>query len=342
MGLFNTVQLVGALDAMDRPQTFLKDKFFSTTVLSTTEEIAVDKMMKRKNMAPFVSPNVPAKERAQKGRTVSTFQPATLKPLGTVRPSDLVKRAFGEDIGTTASPESRRLHAVNQLLADQDDEISRREEYMSSLILRTGQVVVSGEDYETQIMDFQRAANQTVVLLGAAQWGETGVSVLDSILDWAEITQKASGGVVTEVILGSAAARIFQKDEDVRAVLDNRRQAGGEMQLGPVAVGAQEQHAAYLGSIGQFNFWTYSQWFEDDDGNEIEVWPEYGCGLVSPSAFDGSMAYGAILDMSALIPLQRFPKNFEEENPSREHVLTQSAPLPVPAEIAGSFYAEVR
>ena len=342
MGLYDTTQLVAALDAMDRPQAFLRDKFFTKRVLSNDEEIAIDKLLKRRKMAPFVSPDVPAKERALRGRKVETFVPATLKPMGTVRPNDLVKRAHGEQIGTGISPQERRPGVVNQLLSDQDDEITRREEWMCANTLRSGIITVSGEDYETQIVDYGRAANQTVILTGASRWGETGVSILDNIGDWASLTQKASGGVVVPVVLGSSAARLFQKDADVREILDNRLQIGGNMQLGPVATGAQDAHAAYLGSIGAFDFYTYSQWFENDDGSEYEIWPEYGVGMVAEGSFDGMMAYGAILDMDSLVPTERFPQNFETKNPSREHIITQSAPLSVPSEIAGSFFATVR
>ncbi|MCP4936101.1 MAG: major capsid protein, partial [bacterium] len=196
MGLYDTTQLVAALDAMDRPQAFLRDMFFARRVLSNDEEIAIDKLLKRRKMAPFVSPDVPAKERALRGRKVETFVPATLKPMGTIRPNDMVKRAHGEKIGGGISPAERRPGVVNQLLSDQDDEITRREEWMCANTMRTGIITVSGEDYETQVVDYGRTAAHTTVLTGVNRWGESGVSILDNIGDWAAMTQKACGGVV--------------------------------------------------------------------------------------------------------------------------------------------------
>lgn len=342
MSYYTTTGLLAALQAMDRPTAFLRDTYFPNVVESPDEEIAIDKMLTRKKMAPFVSPDVPAKERAIRGRKVETFTPAYVKPMSTIRPNDLIKRAHGERFGGGIAPAQREAETINQILLDHEDEITRREEWMCAQILRTGSVTVSGEDYETQIVDFQRPAGHTVALTTTARWGETGVDPLANIRAWATTTQKACGGVVRPVVMGADAAEIFQKDAEVREILDNRRQAGGQMQLGPVAAGAQGEPMAYLGSIGIFDFWTYSQWFEDDDGNEVEVWPAYGVGLIAPSVFMGNMAYGSILDMDGLVPLARFPKEVTTDNPSRRSILTQSAPLPVPSEVSGSFFATVR
>lgn len=342
MSLYTTTGLLAALAAMDRPTAFLRDTFFPNVVESPDEEVAIDRLLTRRKMAPFVSPDVPAKERAIRGRKVETFKPAYVKPMSTIRPNDLVKRAHGERFGGGVAPASREADLVNQILLDHEDEITRREEWMCAQILRTGSVTVEGEDYESQVVDFQRPAGQTVALTLTDRWGEADISPLDNIRAWATTTQKACGGAVSQVVMGAEAAAIFQKDANVREILDNRRQSGGAMQLGPVSAGAEGSPMSYLGSIGQFDFWTYSQWFEDDAGNEVEVWPEYGVGLLSPSAFAGNMAYGAILDMDALVPMARFPDYVEVKNPSRRSIITQSAPLPVPSDVTGSFFATVR
>lgn len=339
--LYSTTSLIGMVDAMDRPTAFLRDMFFSNVITSPDEEIAIDKILKRKKMAPFVSPDLPAKERAARGRKVESFAPAYVKPMNTIRPNDLIKRQAGEAIGGELMPEERREAIVAQTLLDQDDEITRREEWMCAQILRSGEVIVDGEDYTRQVVNFGRAAGQTVALAGASRWGEAGVKILSNLREWATITQKASGGGVQNVILGTGSAELLQDDKALEDKLDNRRQVSGSFELGPVAAGANDQPAIYIGTIGQFDFWVYAQWFEDDDGNEVELWPEFGVGMVS-TAFQGNMAYGAILDMDALVPLQRFPKNFTSDNPSREHLITQAAPLPVPSDVTGSFFGLVR
>lgn len=145
------------------------------------------------------------------------------------------------------------------------------------------------------------------------------------------------------MILGAEAAELLQTDPEIRDILDNRRQMGGEMQLGPVAAGSEDMVAIYLGTVGQFNFWQYTQLFQDDQGNDIEVWPSFGAGIIAPSQFQGFMAHGAIQDVAAqLRPLTRFPKMWNVEDPSATFLMTQSAPLPVPGDASASLFAMVR
>lgn len=341
--LYTTSELIGALDAMDRPVAFMRDKYFSRIVESDAEEIAIDKMLRRRNMAPFVSPDVPAKDRKKRGRSVETFSPASVKPLNTVRPSDLLKRAHGEKIGERLTPGERKPALINQILLDQDDEITRREEWMAAQILQKGEVKIEGEDYPTVIMDFNRPAAHTKALTSSARWGESGVSIKDNITAWATLVQKSSGGVVADIVLGAEAAQLFQSDDEIKELLNNRKQVDTDgFRLMPVAAGSNDHPAAYLGSIGQYDFVTYTQFFTDDAGNEIEVWPSYGCGVISRGGLAGNMAYGAILDLDSLVPTSRFPTNFNEKNPSREVVMTQSRPLPVPSDVSGSLFTLVR
>ncbi|WP_439273551.1 major capsid protein [Pseudochrobactrum sp. HB0163] len=343
MDLFSTAALLTVIESRDRPTAFIRDTFFPNGFQSDQEEIAFDKLKRRRNVAPFVSPLVPGKERAIRGRQTSTFTPAYVKPKNTVRPGEGFRRRPGESLYGNMSAEERYLQTITDILADQDDEVTRREEVMAAEALRTGKIVVSGEDYETQIVDYNRPANHTIALTGTDRWGENGVSVRKSIREWATRVATTSGGAATEVILGAEAAELLQGDPEIREILDNRRQMGGEMQFGPVAAGSEDMVAVYLGSVGQFNFWQYTQLFQDDDGNDIEVWPSFGVGVIAPSQFQGFMAHGAIQDIGAQMkPLSRYPKMWNVDDPSATFLMTQSAPLPVPGDASASLFAMVR
>lgn len=341
--LFSTVALAAVIESRDRPTAWIRDTFFPNGFQSDSEEIAFDKLKRRRNVAPFVSPLVPGRERAIRGRQTTTFKPAYVKPKNTIRPGEGFRRRPGERIGGEMSPEDRYLQTVTDTLFDQDDEITRREEVMAAEALKLGKITVSGEDYETQVVDYARKAELSVALTGTNRWGENGVKVRTSIRDWGTRVAKASGGAATEIILGAEAAELLQTDEEMRSLLDNRRQADGIMQLGPVAAGSEDMVAVYLGSVGQFNYWQYTQLFQDDAGNDIEVWPSFGVGVISPSQLQGFMAHGAIQDTGArLSPLSRFAKMWEQQDPSATMLMTQSAPLPVPGDANASLFAMVR
>lgn len=341
--LYSTIGLLGVLRARDKPTAWLRDRFFGNTpAMFNTAEIAFEKLKMRRKMAPFVSPRVAGKARRRRGRTMSTFEPAYVKPKNEVSPNENFVRLPGENLGGEMSPQQRFMANVTQTLYDQDDEITRREEWMCSQILQTGKVVVSGEDYPEVEVDFGRDAALTVALVTTSRWGETGVSPLNDLRTWATLVATKSGGTVTNVTMGAEAAAIFQKDADVRAILDNRRQADGRFQLGPVTTGSEDMVAAYLGSIGQFDFWQYTQKVELDDDTVVDLFPDYGVHLDAPGAFAGLMAYGAIQDNRVLRARRRWPSIWDEKDPSTTFLKTEAAPLPVPREVNGSFFATVR
>ena len=342
MSLYTTTALVGVIRTFDRPSAFLLDAFFPTGIQFDSTEIAFDKLKRRRKLAPFVSPHVPGKARRTRGRQVQTFEPAYVKPKDVIEPGDNFFRLAGEAIGGELTPDQRYMANVTQILEDQDREITRREEWMASQIMQTGSVIVAGEDYPSQTVDFGRNAAHTVALVGASRWGETGVSPRDDIATWATIVAANSGGTVRTVVMGAGAAELLQKDDEIKSVLDNRRQATGRMELGPVATGGEGNHAAYIGSVSQFDFWQYTQAYEDEAGVTQQMFPHYGVLLVAADAFQGFNCHAAIRDNKVLRAMSRFPDMWDDKDPSVTNLMTQSAPLPVPGEVDASMFITVR
>ena len=339
--LFTTRQLIQSLNAMDRPTAALRDRFFRARHFSDDEEIAFDKLKRRRKMAPYVSANVPGKPRAVRGGQVQTFKAPYVKPLSTIRPKDALVRAVGEDFSAPLTPQQRRLRLINQTLLDQDDEITRREEAQCFEVLTTGRVVVSGEETDEYTVDYARDPALSVTLSGASRWGQAGVDIRQNLQDWSGTVAEKSGGTVTQVVMGSTAAGLLTGDAEIREILDNRRQATGQMELGPQNSGADDKPMVYLGSLTQFDFWLYNGSYEDDAGTTQLYLDAHGVVLVAPNVFEGIMAYGAILDDESLESVERFPSMWPEKNPSRTNLMTQSAPLAVPSDINGTMYVEV-
>ena len=339
--LLNTAELVTVLPPRDRPEAFLRNRYFSTVVQSDKEEIAFDDITPDRELAPFVHPDVPGSDSANRGFSVKTFKPAYVKPQNTLRPGQNMIRIPGERLAGDMSPEERYAYNVAGILDDQDQRITRREEAMCSEVLRTGAVVVTGEKYPTQTVSFGRDASLTIALSGAARWGESGVDPFDNIDAWLDLLTSVDGFTGREILLGGGAAGLLKKSERFLKALDNRRQADGMMQLGPVSTGAEGKYWSDLGSIGEVNFVQYSQPYTVN-GTKNNFWPSYGVAVIDPFGFQGHFAYGAILDNQALRAMDRFPDMWVERNPSRTVMQTQSAPLPIAPEPNASLFALVR
>lgn len=332
MNLYSTASLVGLLAAADRPSSFLLDLYFGSEMVFDTEEIYIDKIDRARRLAPFVSPKVAGKAERGRGYTTRTLAPAYVKPKHLVEPSKALKRAAGESLGGgSLSPEQRFQMAVADNLALEDDQITRRETWMASELLRTGSVTMQGEDFPPVLVDLGRHADLTSSLSGAARWGETGVSCMATIRSLASTVASKSGKGAKHVILDPLSALLFSQDAEVRAVLDNRRQSSGSFELsGLQGGGAQGEEGVYLGSIGEFDFWQYQEIYTDEAGTEAKFLPDYTVLVGSPKGAQGVRCYGAIQDTKAsLRSMARFPKMWDTDDPPVTTTMTQSAPLPI-------------
>lgn len=339
---YTTRQMIGVIDSLERPSSFLLDTFFGNAQYSDTDVIDFDVVTKGRQLAPFVSPSVKGKMMRNRGGTTKTFRPAYLKPKSTVDPSKPLTRKAGESYGGSMSAGQRHDAHVTEILVDQRESILRRKEWMAASALVTGTVTVVGEDYPEQTVDFGRDASLSVTLTGAARWGEAGVNPLDDIEDWAALGQSKSGAPMTTVIMEPEAWKLARKNTDFRDALDIRRQASGSVELGPIARGQGNDKARYVGSIGDFDFWVYQEVYEDKDGVEQNLIPDHAV-ILAGSAIEGVQAQGAIHDPRAGWAAEElFPTNWVSDDPVAEFVMTQSAPLVVPGRPNNSFCAIVR
>ncbi|WP_293336965.1 major capsid protein [Parvibaculum sp.] len=337
--VFTTRQLVKLVEDVRRPRTFLLDTFFPEIQTFDTEVIDFDLLTTGRKLAPFVSPYVQGKPRKERGFVTKTFKPAYVKPKTPIKIGGAMKRRPGERIAGERTPQERHDDAVMEALEDHVDEIIRRKEWMAAKAMDAGKYDVEGEDFPKQEIDFGRHEDLTVTLAGGDRWGQAGVKVLDTIEAWAQNVQDISGAVSNQVVLDPKAWQMARVDEDFLKLLDNRRQMTGSVELGPVT--APLTGARYLGNVGDFDFWSYQEVYEDEEGNAQKLLPDFTVFL-GGAQIEGVQAHGAIQDPRAgLQALEVFPKNWIEEDPAQEFAMSQSAPLVIPSRVNASFRARV-
>lgn len=342
---YSTATLVAVLEGLDRPQTFLLDTFFPELALFDTEEVMFDKLDRAQGLAPFVSPNLPGTVTAERGFRTDTLTPAYVKPKNEVKPGEVVKRRPGERFGGDRTPAARRDEIIAMRLEEQRNKILRRKEWMASAALRTSAITVVGPDYPSVTVDFGRAAGLTKALLTTARWGESGVSPMADIEAWADEVAIASGAMPTQVVMDPKAWALARADARIDKLLDFRFARPTEVEIGPLARG-QDQWATYVGSVGHFDFWVYSQPYTDDAGSASNFMPPHTVIMAAPGVQNGVAGYqahGFIQDPNAnYAPMEFFPRNWISDDPAKEWVMTQSAPLVIPARPNASFAATVR
>ena len=337
--VYTTGALIAVIDHPDiQPVTWLRDSFFTLETQSESEKIFFDVLDRKKRLAPYVSPRVRGKIMEKEGYSTKAFEPPYLKPKSNIDPNELFRRSAGERMMGAYSASERRAMLIREILRNHEESISRREEVQVSEAVRKGRVTVTGEGYGTVVLAYGRAAGNTVVLTGDNRWSQDGATPLADIETWAETAREnSSGAVMTDVICGTKSfqhllARLTKDDR--KDLFDSRRGSESRVELGPRA----HRRVQFEGQLGHFDFWTYQDTYHDDDGQAVEVWPENEVALVSRADIEGVRAYAAIRDGRAgYRALRRFPKMWEEQDPSEEYLMTQAAPLMVPLRPNATF-----
>lgn len=337
--LFSTNTLKAIVADLRVPQTGLLDAYFRNVSLDDTEEIHFDLDNKPRRIAPFVSPLVEGRVVKSRGFSTATFKPAYVKDKRAFHPARAIKRAMGERVGGgELSPVQRQQVLLVQDMTDQLEMVQRRLEWMACQALHSGSITVTGDDYPTQVVDFGRAAGQTIVKGASTKWNDAGINPLNDLQDWSDLMVKNSGVGLTEVTMTVDVWKVFRANAEVKTRLDRWR---GNSTLQQDAV--QREGRVFMGMVDQFAIYAYSGWFIDPtSGTETAMLPAGTViGTGGASAVEGVQHFGAILDHDALQAMPYFVKSWVEQDPSMRYLLMQSAPLTVPYRINATLRATV-
>ena len=340
ISMYSTHELQGVIETLRPPRTFWLDLCYPSSITFETETIDFDVVDKSRRLAPFVAPTAQGKVMRSEGFTTKQFKPAYVKPKGTVDPRRVFKRRAGEAYTGTLSPQARRNAIIADILNEHNEMHTRRREWMAVNALVEDQVTVSGENYPTTVVQFGRPANQKIALTGANQWGQVGVNILDNLEDWAERMFNASGYAPTHLVMGVTAWKTFRVDANVQKALDtNYRGASSNVNVFDPGDGT---YAQYRGRIGVWGVWTYNDTYVDDTNTTQAMMDQKKVVLLNPAGIEGARCYGAILDPEAgYVATEMYAKNWIENDPPAEFLMTQSAPLMVPTRPAAAVVAKV-
>lgn len=340
---YTTHEMLSVIEHIPAPSNFWLNLVFKAEHTFTDQFIDFDLIDRGRRIAPFVAPTAGGKPMKSQGFTTRRFSPAYIKPLQAVDPNRLITRMAGEPYTGTMSLSARRDAIMADMIVEQRDMIHRTWELMAYSAVANGKVTVVGEDYPEVEVDFQRDAGNTVALTGATQWDETTSTPLKNVETWAITIARKSGYSPTMCIMGLTAWEAFKDHADVRDVLSNQLRNGtAALNLAMGNIPDDGAIVQYKGRIGNIDFYTYSDIYENNSGSTVEIMDPASVILLNPMGVAGIRCYGAIMDAEAgyqALPI--FPKNWANHNPSVEYIMSQSAPLMVPRRPNASLKAVV-
>jgi hypothetical protein len=336
LGTYDTQVLQGLIQTLFTPSSYWLDSFFGSTQTFEQEYIDFDVLTGGRRMAPFVSPLVQGKPVLAQGYTTKRFKPAYIKPKDVVDPNRIIKRRAGEPLNGSLSLQARKDAVVSDILTEHKAQINRRWEWMAAQAVITGKVTVAGSEYPSTLVDFGRRASHTVVLTGTALWTDTVNSNPLADLENNMIQfQQDTGFVVDRVTMATGAWKAYRVHPKVIAQL-NLLQRGTTDSINPGVLAAGV--AQLVGHVGlsQIPIYVYNDIFEDATSTAaspvyVPYLPVNTVVLTSSTGIQGVRAFGAILDADAgYAASDIYVKNFRENDPSLEFILSQSAPLMIP------------
>lgn len=333
--LFETRTMLEAVKQMLPVRTFLKDTFFSNIRTFDTEHVDVDIVKGKRRMAPFVSPKQAGKVVERLGYRTNTYKAPMINPKLPTTAEQLQKRLAGESLYSGLSPDDRAAEQLGRDLAELDEMITRREEWMCAQALFQGRINVKGDGVD-EVIDFQLTNKE--VLAGADKWSDPTSDPLADLKRWRLAVIKASGINPDIAIFASDVVDAFLAHSKIKEMLDLRLVDTGQINPQTLPNGA-----TYIGRIAELglNIYSYDEWYLDDDGIEKPMVPEKTLLMGSTNArFD--LLYGAYIDQEmGTFDLPRIPRSWVEKDPSVRWVQMISRPLPVPQQIDSLYVATV-
>lgn len=320
--------LMGIMMTMKRPRTFLRDTFFTGIKEFATKAVDIDIKVGTRKLAAYVSPLAEGKVVEGQGYRTDSFTPPYVKEKVTIKPQDLFEREAGATIYAGGdSPAARAARELGEKLGDLEDRFTRLEEFQCAQALDTGIVTCVGEGINATV-DFQMPAAHKITLSGTDLFTDAASKPDEFLIDTCAMIAQASGLAPDRAIIGLDAWKAFSSNAAIKEKLNNRRIITGQINPQNLPNGV-----TYLGTFSDagvdLDMYAYQEWYVDPaTSTEKPMVPVDKLWLGSTRARNKKL-YGAIQDLKAggLAAMARFPKSWEQEDPSVRWLMLQSAPL---------------
>lgn len=340
--IYDTRTLLAVMEDQEAPTNYWLNLLYPNVINFEDEWIDFEKIPSQgRPLAPFVMPLAQGRPIYAKRSRVQRFKPAYIKPKDPVTPTRLFVRRPGEILNPNpTSPDARYRAIVADITAFHRTAIERTWEWMAAQVALYGAVTIEAPDYPETVVDFGRAAGNSVTLGVGSRWGDSGVSILDNLESWMDVIHNAEfGGMVTRITMGTQAWGKARKDPEIKDMLDTayRGDTGVSINRGI----AQPAEVRMVGEIANgVEVYVYKDYYTV--GGTVTPFMDPRDVLLSGPGFGGYRCFGAILDPNA--EFQALPihsRMFVENDPPITHILSQSAPLMVGLNVNNTLRARV-
>lgn len=305
MNIYQTKTMLAAIKQMTPATSFLRDRYFPHAAGDQfpTEEVLVEyKDATGNKMAPVVLPRKGGIAVEREGYRTERMAPPLVAPTRPLTIDDLNKKGFGENLFSDRTPAERQAEILVQDLADFDEMITNREEYIAAQCMFNNGYTLKqyadkyGEgEYKEFELRFYEGANDAVYAPGA-MWNAADADSIFADLHLMIQMLTSKGNNATEVLIGSDVADVLMKNVGIKEIMDLQRFNVGS--IDPVAL---PQGAARLGTLNvrgrKIDLLTYDGTYVDEETGEVTAYvPEKQICVTAPGA--GRLLRGAVTQMN--------------------------------------------
>lgn len=343
-GIYKLQVLIAALKQVKRPNMFLWNLLVRKEIPEIKAKFEVHTKNARRRMAPFVGKYSKGTFFEKEGSTIEEFELGKILPFRRAFADELFQQNFGQTIyGNSISPEDLAMDEVAKELEYLDTTIIRGENWLLAKLLTTGVMPIIGENINRAIT-FGKA--NTEKLSGNSLWSDTANADTSDPIAYIKNKQmeilKETGSLIDSVILGKDAADSFLRHPKVTEKL--KYTTADVLRINPRGLG---DGAKYLGTISELEVDIYSfvDWVENPEtGKDEELFPAKGVLGVKSKSIE--VHYGAIAQMgedkvNRIYSGKRIPKVWTNQSEDSKYIRLGSAPLPLPDDARGWFFATV-
>lgn len=330
MNMFTTSVIREIRTGLSIKPNFLRELFFKNSELLDDETIILEYKKSGNVAAPFVSPIENGKVQRNKGRTANIIVAPNIQPKHVIDAKDVFVRVVGAAFQGGKKPSQKQADKILEILAEQEIQITNKEELMISNFLTTGKVKSLKGEHPVEV-DYQMTNQWT--LTGTEKWTDPAADIFASIRKFVGFTEAKSKQLVDKVVIGEKGAQLVLANDKVDKKLDILNKTEAVIQTIKQFPGIM-----YLGKLdSKIEIYSFNQSVIDStSGEEIKLLPP---NMMIGGPSNGTVLYAPIVDFKekTIYVTDRYSRDNVSENGKELSITTEARPVLQPGDVDAYF-----
>ena len=322
--------LRGVLQKAVPPRTFFRSRFFTDNVTFPTETVSFEFAQGQRKLLPYGWSEGKSTPLTREGYQLRTYRAPLISGSRTITPATLDSKLLGEsEWNSGLTPDMRAREVAARDLADLQEALFRRQEYMCARLKQDGKLTITGEGVNDEV-DYQFSNIETVTK-ASDKWSTPSYDILGKLAKLAR-TLRRDGVNPDMMIVGHEVAEALSLNEGILKLRNDsfvNIPAPDSLEPGVTFLMQLRAPGLYL------NVYEYDEYYVDELGDLVPL-IDPGTVILQSSRERNMMLYGRVVyidsrtqDYVASIG-EYTPYVVTEEDPPVRKLILASRCLPMP------------